>query len=198
MIERTNPGSSHDPAVAGPPDLAGDDIALLWAEVARLRGEQAVRKVVTRYFRLCDTLGPSTSMEELGGCFTREAAWEGRGLYRAAFGRHQGREAIVAMLARYAVPHPHFAMNAHFLTSEDIAVDRDGGATGRWTMLQASTYHNGRSDLRSAALTIRCAVEEGEWRIAHFVTEALFARAVDHWSDAEPISTPDTSPKESQ
>ncbi|KQX18677.1 MULTISPECIES: nuclear transport factor 2 family protein [unclassified Sphingomonas] len=172
------------------------EIAILRAELAGLRAEREVRAVVMRYFRLCDTLGPETSMEDVGLCFTRDALWEGRGRYREAFGRHEGRAAITAMLGSYAAPVAHFAMNAHFLSTETITLDGADTATGRWSMLQTSTYRDGRSDLRSAALTIRCAVEDGVWRIAHFVTENLFARDVDHWSDAAPISVPDSSSKE--
>lgn len=177
-----------------------DDLAALRTELAALRAERAVRAVVMRYFRLCDTLGPETPLDALGACFTRDALWEGRGRYRAAFGRHEGREAIVAMLASYAAPRAHFAMNAHFLSSEAIELDKiepgRDGAVGRWMMLQTSTYHDGRSDLRSAALTIHCAVEDGCWRIAHFITENIFSRDVDHWSDAAAISTPVSPSKE--
>ena len=170
------------------------ELEALRTEVAALRAESQVRAVVMRYFRLCDTLGPATPLDLLGDCFTEEAIWEGRGRYRAAFGRHHGRQAIVDMLASYAAPEPHFAMNAHFLSSETIQVE-EAQATGRWMMLQTSTYRNGRSDLRSAALTIACVAEQGQWRIAHFITENLFSRDVDHWSDAAPISVPQ-SPKE--
>lgn len=172
------------------------EIAGLRTELAGLLAEREVRAVVMRYFRLCDTLGPETSMAEIGQCFTRDALWEGRGRYREAFGRHEGRAAIVAMLGSYAAPVAHFAMNAHFLSTETITLDGTDAATGQWSMLQTSTYRDGRSDLRSAALTIRCVVEDGVWRIAHFVTENLFARDVDHWSDAAPISVPDSSSKE--
>lgn len=168
---------------------------MLQSELAILKAERAVRAVVMRYFALCDRLSPDTPFDELGACFTHDAVWEGRGRYRAAFGEHRGREAIVAMLAGYAGDPPHFAMNAHFLSSETIEVG-GGGAVGRWMMLQTSTYHDGRSDLRSAALTIRCAVEDGEWRIAHFVTENIFARDVDPWTDAAPISVPEVKAEE--
>ena len=97
----------------------------------------------------------------------------------------------MAMLGSYAAPQPHFAMNAHFLSTESIEVTGDE-AVGLWTMLQTSTYRDGRSDLRSAALTIHCRVEDGRWRISHFITENIFSRDVDHWSDAAPISVPDS------
>lgn len=167
-----------------------NEIAALRAELSHLYAKDAVRAVVMQYFRLCDTLGPDTSMDDLRNCFTRDALWEGRGRYREAFGRHEGRDAIVAMLGSYAVPQPHFAMNAHFLSSETITVSGDT-AVGLWTMLQTSTYRDGRSDLRSAALTIHCRVEDGRWRMSHFITENIFSRDVDHWSDTLPISVPD-------
>lgn len=167
-----------------------NEIAALRAELSYLYAKDAVRAVVMQYFRLCDTLGPDTSMDDLRNCFTRDALWEGRGRYREAFGRHEGRDAIVAMLGSYAVPQPHFAMNAHFLSSETITVSGDT-AVGLWTMLQTSTYRDGRSDLRSAALTIHCRIEDGRWRISHFITENIFSRDVDHWSDTAPISVPD-------
>lgn len=172
------------------------DIATLRAELADLRAEREVRAVVMRYFRLCDTLAPETPLDELGLCFTRDALWEGRGRYRQAFGRHEGRDAIVAMLGSYAAPVAHFAMNAHFLSTETITIEGPDAAVGQWSMLQTSTYRDGRSDLRSAALTIRCTVEDGAWRISHFVTENIFSRDIDHWSDAAPISVPDISSKE--
>ena len=172
------------------------EIAALHAELDGFRAEREVRAVVMRYFRLCDTLGPDTSLEDLGQCFTRNAIWEGRGRYRKAFGRHEGRAAIVAMLGSYAAPEAHFAMNAHFLSTETIALEGDGAAVGHWTMLQTSTYRDGRSDLRAAALEIHCVIEGGAWRIAHFITENLFARDVDHWSDTAPISVPDSPSKE--
>lgn len=172
-----------------------DEIAALRSELAQLRAANDVRAVVMRYFRLCDTLGPDISLDDLGSCFCSEALWEGRGRYRQAFGRHEGRDAIVAMLGSYAAPQAHFAINVHFLSSETIDVT-GADAVGRWAMLQTSTYRDGRSDLRSAALTIHCRVEDGRWRIAHFITENLFSRDVDHWSDAAPISVPDSISKD--
>jgi hypothetical protein len=159
------------------------------ARLSRLEAADAARRVAMRYFRLCDTLGPDTPLGELGALFTSDATWEGRGRYRNAFGRHDGRYAIVAMLASYAQPQ-HFALNAHYLSSEDMDVS-DRSVTGRWMMLQVSTYQDGRSDLRSAALTIDFAVEGGRWRIARFVTENIFSRDVGPWNDEAPISVPD-------
>ncbi|HEX3064667.1 MAG TPA: nuclear transport factor 2 family protein, partial [Dongiaceae bacterium] len=138
--------------------------------LARLEAESAVRGVITRYMALCDALGPDTPMEELGALFTQEAVWAGKGQrYGAAFGEHRGRAAIVAMLGSYRGPPAHFAMNAHFLTSELIEI-AGTVAGGQWMMLQTSTYADGRSDLRSARLNVGFAVENGRWRIARFET----------------------------
>ena len=104
--------------------------------------------------------------------------------YGAAFGGHTGRDAIVAMLDSYRGPVPHFAMNAHFLTSETITVG-DSTAEGSWVMLQTSTYADGRSDLRGARLSVRFAREESAWRIAVFETENIFSRPVDRWDECE-------------
>jgi len=170
-----------------------DDLQELWRRLGRIEAAEAVRRVAMEYFRLCDTLGPLTPFDALAALFTRAAVWEGRGRYRKAFGRHEGRDAIVAMLAAYADP-PHFALNGHYLSSETIEVTGEvtgeGAATGRWMMLQVSTYRDGRSDLRSAALTLDFIIEDGTWRIDRFVTENIFSRDVGPWNDEAPISVP--------
>jgi hypothetical protein len=149
--------------------------------LARLEAESAIRHVMARYMRLCDELNESTPMDELAALFTRDAVWAGRGSrYQALFGEHRGREAIRKMLDGYRGPPPYFALNAHFLTSEQIdATVRP--ASGRWMMLQAATYADGTSDLRCARLSCWFEVEEDCWRICRFETENLFARPVGHW-----------------
>lgn len=126
-------------------------------------------------------------MDRLGALFTVDAEWIGAGpLYAGAFGGHRGREAIAAFLGGYRSP-PHFAMNAHFLTSE--AIEADGArAAGRWTMLQASTYVDGTSDLRAARLRVRFVVEDESWRIAKFETLNVFSRSVEGWGAALPMT----------
>lgn len=173
-----------------------DELEALRRDVAALQAERAVRAVTMRYFGLCDELGPETPLDELGAIFAINAIWEGRGRYREAFGRHEGRAAIVAMLASYAQP-PHFTLNGHYLSSETIEVADSVHATGRWMMLQVSSYHDGRSDFRSGALTIDFVFEEGLWRIARFVTEAIFSRDVAPWNDDADISVPQTPTEES-
>lgn len=165
------------------------DLTALSARLDRLEAESAARRVVTDYFRLCDTLGPQTSMAALASLFTPDAIWEGQGRYRTAFGRHEGRDAIIAMLSTYADP-PHFRLNQHYLSSEAIEILDQDHVIGRWAMLQASTYHDGRSDLRSAALSVDLRLDAGVWRIARFVTTGIFARHVTAWSDEAAIPVP--------
>lgn len=166
----------------------------LAARLARLDAEREVRRVMMRYMDYCDSLNADTPMDELGALFARDAVWTGKGQrYGAAFGGHQGRAAIVAMLDRYRGPVSHFAMNAHFLSSETIDVAEDSqSAKGRWMMLQTSTYATGTSDLRSARLAVDFIVEDGRWRMARFETENLFSRPVDRWDDPAPVPVPET------
>jgi ketosteroid isomerase-like protein len=164
-------------------------IARLTARIERLEAPAAIRAVITDYMRLCDRLDASTPMDELGALFTDDAVWTGTGArYGAAFGGHHGRAAILAMLDAYRSP-PHFAFNAHFLTSETIEVTGDT-AHGRWLMLQTATYASGASDLRSARLDVRFARTEERWRISRFETENLFSRPVDRWDDPAPVPVP--------
>lgn len=181
---------------------------------ARTEAERAIRACVNRYMVLCDALDARTPLDELAGLFTREAVWEGRGArYAKSFGGYRGREAIAAMFRRYMGEPAHFALNVHFLCSELIEVDApDAGTTApsmdragdaalarphaptsaraRWVMLQTSTFASGDSHLNAARLTLRLALEEGAWRIAHFQTENLFSRPVSAWQDVAPLPVP--------
>lgn len=160
-----------------------NDLAALHRRLERLEAEAAIRNVMAQYMSFCDHLDESTPMDELADLFVRDAVWIGKGSrYQAAFGQHRGRAAIAQMLGKYRGPPPHFAMNAHFLTSEKI--DAAGTpAIGAWMMLQTSTYANGTSDLRCARLTVQFAIEDGRWRIRRFETENIFMRPVDRWND---------------
>ncbi len=165
----------------------------LATRLERLEAEAAIRRLMARYMALCDQLDATTPMDELGGLFARDATWRGAGgRYGAAFGRHAGRTAIVAMLGAYRGPPPHFAMNAHFLCSEAIEVE-DGEARGGWMMLQTSTFADGASRLSAARLEVRFAWEEGAWRIADFATTSLFSRPTPPWDDASRLPTPPPS-----
>ena len=167
-----------------------DSFAPILERLERLEAEREIRRVMMRYMELCDNLGATTPMDELGALFAKNAVWAGKGArYGATFGGHEGRQAIVAMLDAYRGPVPHFAMNAHFLSSETISVAGNHGA-GSWMMLQTSTYADGRSDLRSARLDVEFMVEEGRWRISRFETENLVSRPVSRWDDPAPVPVP--------
>lgn len=155
-----------------------------------LESESAIRRVVARYFAICDDLGPNTPFDELGELFSENAIWEGKGRYAKAFGRFEGRKAIVSMLRSYALPEPHFAMTAHFFSSECLTASGDTGA-GQWMMLQTSDYADGTADFRSARLSIKFVREGRAWGIAHFRTENIFSRQVEPWNDEENIAVPD-------
>jgi hypothetical protein len=151
--------------------VSQDDVT---ARLARLEAEHAVRKVMTRYMRLCDQPDSGFPIAELGALFTQDGVWEGGGsTYGAAFGRHHGRAAIMSFIESFRHPKSHFKMNTHFLTSEDIEVAGDT-AEGRWIMLQLSTFADGHSSVLGARIRARFSVEDGQWRIAHFRTENLF------------------------
>lgn len=165
-----------------------NDVTVL-ERLDRLESEGAIRRLVARYFAICDDLGPNTPFEELGELFTEDALWEGKGRYAKAFGKYHGRDAIVAMIRSYCDP-VHFAMTAHFFSSESIVVEGDS-ARGNWMMLQTSDYAGGSADFRSARLNMRFTRNQSVWRIAHFRTENIFSRQVEPWNDEENIAVPD-------
>jgi hypothetical protein len=170
-----------------------DGLAGLRERLERLESESAIRTLMAQYFDLCDRLGDATPADALGMLFTADAVWAGTGTrYAEAFGEHRGRDAIVAMLDTYRGPPPHFAMNAHFLANERIAVDGDR-ASGSWLMLQTSSYAAGGADLRAARLQIAFERSSERWRIRRLETQRLFGRQIDTWDDAAPIPVPGTT-----
>jgi len=171
---------------------AEDRVAALELQVRRLQAEGLIRACVTRYMALCDRLDVHSPIEELAGLFTEDAVWEGRGArYAGSFGGYRGRAAISHMFRTYMTEPPHFALNAHFLCSETLAVDADAmAADASWVMLQTSSFASGASHLNAAQLRLRLRVEDGAWRIAHFQTENLFSRPTTAWNDAAPLPVP--------
>lgn len=157
-----------------------------------LESESAIRKVVARYFRICDDLGPETPLNELGELFAQDAKWDGKGRYADAFGGYDGRDAIVAMIGSYCKAPPHFKMTAHFFSAEDISVNGDDGS-GQWMMLQTSTYKDNSADLRSAHLQMDFRRDDGVWRISRFQSTNIFSRKEDRWNDSDDIFVPDNS-----
>lgn len=148
--------------------------------VKALEAQNAVRKTLARYMALCDVPMCALESESLAALFTEDSVWEGIGpQYADKFGRLQGPAQIVSMLQRYLPPAPHFATNVHFLTSEHIEVEVDGDtAKGRWIMLQASGYVDGKAELIAARLEVDfvpASCDQGQaWLIRHFRTERLF------------------------
>ncbi|MDT7839031.1 nuclear transport factor 2 family protein [Aquabacterium sp. OR-4] len=186
-----------------PPDDLLQRLADLEARLQRFEDTQAIRDCVLRYMDLCDHLDAHTPMHALGDCFTEDALWAGKGArYGASFGGHQGRDAIVAMLGRYRgslageqpARAPHFAFNAHFLTSEQIRPTGPHSAEAAWLMLQTSSFSAGGAHLNAARLSLQMQRgADGRWRIARFETENLLSRPVSTWhSDAAlPVPAPD-------
>jgi hypothetical protein len=155
-----------------------ETLANLSARLAVLEAERAVRRTMMRYMALCDVPSGGQASGTLADLFSPDAIWQGVGPeYAEKFGALTGREAIVAMLARYLPPTPHFSVNAHFMASESIDVDVTAAhATGRWIMLQASGYVSGKAELVSARLEVDFVpADDGRrWLIRHFRTQRLF------------------------
>ena len=153
-------------------------LADITARLAMLEAERAVRQTMMRYMALCDVPSGGQPAETLAELFSVDAVWQGIGPeYAEKFGALTGREAIVAMLARYLPPTPHFSVNTHFMASETIDVDTAAThATGRWIMLQASGYVTGGAELVSARLEVDFVPAAGSkhWLIRHFRTQRLF------------------------
>lgn len=152
----------------------------LQARVIALEAQNSVRKTIARYMALCDVPIQALNGESLAALFADDAVWEGIGpQYAGKFGRLQGHAQIVAMLQRYLPPTPHFATNVHFLTSEHIEANGDGDkAKGRWIMLQASGFIDGKAELIAARLEVDFVPSPRDhgltWLIQHFRTERLF------------------------
>jgi ketosteroid isomerase-like protein len=173
-------------------ETAAQRLARLEARLQRFEDADAIRACVTRYMTLCDSLDAATPLHELLDCFTDDAVWAGKGArYGASFGGHQGREAIGVMFRAYMRTPAHFALNVHFLCSEQITPTGLDAADARWVMLQASTFADGASHLNAARLALRMArCADGRWRIARFETENLFSRPVSHWHSDSPLPVP--------
>jgi hypothetical protein len=153
-------------------------LAEMTARLAVLEAERAIRRTMTRYMALCDVPSAGLENETLAALFSEDAVWQGIGpQYAEKFGALTGRESIVAMLARYLPPAPHFRVNTHLLTSETIDVDALAThATGGWIMLQASSYVAGGAEWVSARLEVDFvpAADGKRWLIRHFRTQRLF------------------------
>lgn len=158
----------------------------------QLEDQQDARVCISNYMRLCDQLETPATVRAIGALFTTNACWEGVGEpYATRLGRHVGRNAIESMMAGYVKTPAHFAMNAHFLCSEDLIQQPDGLLFGRWLMLQTSSFTAGGSHLNAAELNVEFRREAGVMRMHHFTTRNLFSRPVDHWHAADVLPVPD-------
>lgn len=167
-------------------------LAPILQRLHRLEAAAASRACLTRYMQLCDELTDATPWSELANLFAQEAVWEGVGArYSAIFGRHEGRAAIMAMLQSYVAGSTHFQMNAHFLTSEHIVLNEAGDqAFGHWLMLQTSRFHDGRSHLTSAQLSVRFIQENERWCMSQFQTKNIFSRPISAWDSDTALTVP--------
>jgi len=158
----------------------------------QLEDSQAARVCISDYMRLCDQLDSPETVQSIGALFTADACWEGLGEpYASRLGKHQGREAIITLMASY-VRHPaHFAMNAHFLCSEALSHTPDGELRGRWLMLQTSAFTTGGAHLNAAEICVTFARDANGMAMRHFTTRNLFSRPVDHWHAADALPVPE-------
>lgn len=158
----------------------------------QLEDSQAARVCISDYMRLCDQLDSPETVQAIGALFTADACWEGLGEpYASRLGKHQGREAIINLMASYVRQPAHFAMNAHFLCSEALSHTPDGELRGRWLMLQTSAFTAGGAHLNAAEICVTFARDANGMAMRHFTTRNLFSRPVDHWHAADALPVPE-------
>jgi hypothetical protein len=158
----------------------------------QLEDSQAARVCISDYMRLCDQLDSPETVQSIGALFTADACWEGLGEpYASRLGKHQGREAIITLMASYVRQPAHFAMNAHFLCSEALSHMPDGELRGRWLMLQTSAFTAGGAHLNAAEICVTFARDANGMAMRHFTTRNLFSRPVDHWHAADALPVPE-------
>lgn len=171
--------------------MTKETVASLNKRIWTLEQEKNVRACMQHYMALCDVLDVGFDLSSLMDLFTTDAVWQGVGKrYAKTFGAYEGKEAITKMFEKYTLPPAHFALNSHFLTNEFITVSEQA-AEGTWLLLQTATFHDGRSQLSSAKLTVTFALENEKWKIKHFQTESLFNRPVAMpWDVDKDLPTP--------
>lgn len=165
----------------------------LLSRLDTLESEAEIRRVISQYMHLCDDLRSEDSVTQIGQLFTCNAEWAGIGeLYAERLGNYKGRAAIEAMMRKYVTHPAHFRLNTHYLSSEFIYLNEINEATGRWKMLQLSTFNNGQSHLNGAELIIEFRRENNIWLINHFTTRNLFSRPIDYWHSPSGLPVPET------
>ena len=171
--------------------MTTETVASLSKRIWVLEQEKEVRACMQRYMSLCDVLDMGFDLSLLMDLFTSDAVWQGVGKrYAKTFGAYEGKDAIAKMFEKYTLPPAHFVFNSHFLTNEFVTVSEQT-AEGTWLLLQTATFHDGRSQLSSARLTVIFMLENEQWKIKHFQTESLFNRPVDTpWDVDKELPTP--------
>lgn len=161
--------------------------------LAQLEAHNSIRNCINRYMQICDQLDANTDLMQLMALFDANSIWEGIGeKYAQSFGRYDSWQAIHDMFLRYTQGQTHFVMNAHFVNSEQIEVHNDE-ADATWQMLQCSSFHDGRSHLNAAKLSVKFKQQhDGTWKIKHFQTENIFSRPVSHWHSTAELPVPST------
>ncbi|MFE4078553.1 nuclear transport factor 2 family protein [Paenarthrobacter sp. YIM B13468] len=143
--------------------------------LADMENRDAVRATLNRYMDLCDVPREAFQWDEMAELFTPDAVWEGIGPeYTGKFGRLDGRDSILSMLAQYLPPALHFKRNLHLLGSGQITTGGTTG-TGRWVMQQLSEYESGRTEVIGARLSVDFHLSDGQALITHFRTEKVIA-----------------------
>lgn len=156
-------------------------LALIEAELKKLRSENDIRRVLNRYMFLCDVPLPEFDMDENGradaiaALFTDDAIWEGvGGAHGQQFGQHKGPGEIRSHFARfYAATEPRQIFNTHYVCSEQITLISDG-AQGQWVQFQPWIFNDGSSLFRSSRLHVLFRETDKGWKIARYRTENLF------------------------
>jgi len=158
-----------------------------------LEAEKEVSRCMNRYMLLCDQLGATSNLEELMELFSIDAVWQGKGKrYAKIFGRYEGRDAISGMFSAYTKEPAHFELNAHFLCNQIIDVSLEGkSATGRWMLIQPSSFNSGKSQLSCAYISAGFVFENDTWLIKEFTTENIFSRPMSApWNNAATLAVP--------
>lgn len=142
--------------------------AALAKRLDRLESAEAIRDLVGRYALGADRRNDPAIFRDL---FTEDAVWEAAG-----FGRHEGRETILAAIS--AIAREQIVWTLHFMTSPIIEIDTEGeGARCRWWLWETSKI---ASEPGAAAVAhwlggtydSRLRRDGGVWRFCH-VTLAL-------------------------
>lgn len=167
------------------------DLEGILKRLMQLEAQNEIRNCINRYMEICDALDANTDLEELMNLFDEESIWEGIGeKYTKSFGRFNSRQEIYDMFSRYTQKQSHFVMNAHFMSSEQIYIEKTD-AHASWLMLQTSTFRDESSHLNAAKLTVKFKQQtNGTWKIKHFQTENIFSRPVTHWHSSAMLQVP--------